>query len=457
MVIVAIYAPPSWPWSRFEIFMDEVRDAVIRHCPRRALVLGDFNAKSTTWGSPRTDARGRVIAEWAAGLDMRLLNSGCISTCVRWRGESIDLSWASPPAARRVVGWRVMEDIETLSDHRYIFMRVLPSGVRGEEEEGRRVQSRAQPKRGWALKKMDTDMLRAVATAESWTRTPEEPARDVDWEAKRFQQTMKAICNAAMPRVRPSGRSAVHWWTPQIAEMRAACWRKRRQYMRARRKRVRDEAREEELYAIYREASHLLKRAIKESKTRSWDSFLDTLNRDPWGRPYRLVLGKIRLTESLSPEDLERILTALFPGSGEGCARAVPVEGVQETGCEAEEEEMAEAIKKMEGRSAAPGPDGVPGRALALALRELAPRLRWIYDGCLRSGRFPGRWKNARLVPIPKPDRDPGTPASYRPICVLDEVGRLFEKVLANRISSHLSQVGPGLSDNQYGFRVGHD
>ena len=351
----------------------------------------------------------------------------------------------------------MMEDIETLSDHRYIFMRVLPSGVRGEEEEGRRVQSRAQPKRGWALKKMDTDMLRAVATAESWTRTPEEPARDVDWEAKRFQQTMKAICNAAMPRVRPSGRSAVHWWTPQIAEMRAACWRKRRQYMRARRKRVRDEAREEELYAIYREASHLLKRAIKESKTRSWDSFLDTLNRDPWGRPYRLVLGKIRLTESLSPEDLERILTALFPGSGEGCARAVPVEGVQETGCEAEEEEMAEAIKKMEGRSAAPGPDGVPGRALALALRELAPRLRWIYDGCLRSGRFPGRWKNARLVPIPKPDRDPGTPASYRPICVLDEVGRLFEKVLANRISSHLSQVGPGLSDNQYGFRVGHD
>ena len=82
-------------------------------------------------------------------MDMRLLNSGCTSTCVRWRGESIiDLSWASPPTARRVAGWRVMEDIETLSDHRYIFMHVLPSRVRGEEEEGRRVQSRALPKRG---------------------------------------------------------------------------------------------------------------------------------------------------------------------------------------------------------------------------------------------------------------------------------------------------------------------
>ena len=57
-------------------------------------------------------------------------------------------------------------------------------------------------------------MLRAVAIAKSWTGTQEEPAKDVDLEAKRFQQTTKAICDAAMPRVRPSGRSAMHWWTP---------------------------------------------------------------------------------------------------------------------------------------------------------------------------------------------------------------------------------------------------
>ena len=47
MVIVAIYAPPSWPQSRFETFMDEVRDVVMRYRSRPALVLVDFNVKST--------------------------------------------------------------------------------------------------------------------------------------------------------------------------------------------------------------------------------------------------------------------------------------------------------------------------------------------------------------------------------------------------------------------------
>ena len=46
-MIVAIYAPPSWPQSRFETFMDEVRDVVMRYRSRPALVLVDFNVKST--------------------------------------------------------------------------------------------------------------------------------------------------------------------------------------------------------------------------------------------------------------------------------------------------------------------------------------------------------------------------------------------------------------------------
>ncbi|EFN76924.1 hypothetical protein EAI_07940, partial [Harpegnathos saltator] len=80
-------------------------------------------AHSTEWGcSPRQeDPRGRAMVDWAAGLGLLLINRGSTSTCVRPKGESvIDLTWASPSAARMFREWVVEAEGETLSDHRYI-------------------------------------------------------------------------------------------------------------------------------------------------------------------------------------------------------------------------------------------------------------------------------------------------------------------------------------------------
>jgi len=38
---------------------------------------------------------------------------------------------------------------------------------------------------------------------------------------------------------------------------------------------------------------------------------------------------------------------------------------------------------------------------------------------------------------------------------LLDEAGKLLECVLAARLVAHLEQVGPDLSDRQFGFRGG--
>ena len=79
------------------------------------------------------------MLEWAAELDLHLLNRGNQSTCVRWQGESIvDLSWASLSAARRVQQWRVAVETESLSDHLYIFLSLLPAGSGEKNRERRR-------------------------------------------------------------------------------------------------------------------------------------------------------------------------------------------------------------------------------------------------------------------------------------------------------------------------------
>ena len=88
-MVVGVYAPPSLTLEDFERLMDRLRDTVARYLPQQVLIMGDFNAKSTQWGPTKTNAKGRAMAEWAAGLDLRLLNSGNVSTCVLWQWESI--------------------------------------------------------------------------------------------------------------------------------------------------------------------------------------------------------------------------------------------------------------------------------------------------------------------------------------------------------------------------------
>ncbi|KAL4705342.1 hypothetical protein ACJJTC_006828 [Scirpophaga incertulas] len=63
--------------------------------------------------------------------------------------------------------------------------------------------------------------------------------------------------------------------------------------------------------------------AIKTAKSEAWTEMLEGVDSDIWGRPYRMVRNKLRavaapLTESLQPELLDRVVSALFPPDLEG-------------------------------------------------------------------------------------------------------------------------------------------
>ncbi|XP_071579936.1 uncharacterized protein [Temnothorax nylanderi] len=130
------------------------------------MVAGDFNAKSALWGgSPHTDQRGHVLELWAAGLGLCLVNTGRESTCVRRQGASIvDLTWANHLAERKIRGWRVVTDQETLSDHLYIEMmvRATPPELLARRRDADKKRQR------WALKKLDKDLLKAAVLGLTW-------------------------------------------------------------------------------------------------------------------------------------------------------------------------------------------------------------------------------------------------------------------------------------------------
>ena len=69
---------------------------------------------------------------------------------------------------------------------------------------------------------------------------------------------------------------------------------------------------------------------------------------------------------------------------------------------------------------------------------------------------FPTVWKHARVISTLKPGKDPALPSSYRPISLLDTIGKLFEKILIARILHEINVRGL-LRNEQFGFRPEHN
>ena len=114
---------------------------------------------------------------------------------------------------------------------------------------------------------------------------------------------------------------------------------------------------------------------------------------------------------------------------------------------------MKIAAKKITVRKA-PGLDGVPGLAIKTAALNVAYIFKETFNTCLSERIFPAQWKIQRLVLLPKRNKPPDEPSSYRPLCMLDIVGKLFERIKSVRLEADIQQVG-GLCNNQSGFRKG--
>jgi hypothetical protein len=100
----------------------------------------------------------------------------------------------------------------------------------------------------------------------------------------------------------------------------------------------------------------------------------------------------------------------------------------------------------------APGPNGLPNRALKHLPQRDTSVLVALFSAALLAQYITPVWKNARVFSILKPGMDPSVPSPYRPISLLDTIGKLFEKIILSRILSEVSWRVL-LHDEQFGFR----
>jgi hypothetical protein len=113
--------------------------------------------------------------------------------------------------------------------------------------------------------------------------------------------------------------------------------------------------------------------------------------------------------------------------------------------------DVQKVIKSFKLRKAC-GIDGIPNECLRHLPRRTLVHLTHSFNHCLRLSHFPNPWKEAKVITLAKPGKDPKFPQNLRPISLLSTTSKLFEKVILKLVQKHIEESGL-LNASQFGFR----
>ena len=118
------------------------------------------------------------------------------------------------------------------------------------------------------------------------------------------------------------------------------------------------------------------------------------------------------------------------------------------------QEDVVNIIKSLDPTKST-GPFSLSSRIINILLYEIADILKDIFNLSLQTGIFPKSLKHVKVVPIYKNKGSPYEVSNYRPISLLSNIEKIFEKLVYARVISFLDSKNI-LFKRQYGFRSKH-
>lgn len=429
--IYSCYSSPNGDLHDLNIMLEEIA-SLVRSNNEKAIIAGDFNAKSPQWGMAFSDRRGQIITEWIAANDYVVINQGDKPTFERENYAAIlDLTIATSNISSHVVRWEVSEK-ESLSDHNFVVYEIT---------EGPQTFDHRKISKGWNVNKLDRQKLKDALDHLACENST------VDG----FSRTLKMVCEASMPiRRNVTKRKPAYWWNQEIAAIRQECVRTRRLYSRSIRKNQQQIT--QQLWDVYKQNKKILRDSIKSAKKACWISLLKTVEHDIFGNGYKIAMRRLK---GLSPKPnltmpaTEEVVRHLFPVHERvvfDCCAGNRFENFTP-------EELSAAIRKLKDKKT-PGPSNIPPEVVKEVASFKPTYVLSVYNDLAARACFPAEWKQAKLLLLKKGDKLMNDPGSYRPISLLDVEGKLYEHLILARLKDELQRTG-GLSEKQFGFREG--
>lgn len=116
--------------------------------------------------------------------------------------------------------------------------------------------------------------------------------------------------------------------------------------------------------------------------------------------------------------------------------------------------EVHQIIKSMKPFKS-PGPDTIQNVLLKQLPNSAIDWLTNTINFCFKHSYWPAAFKTAKVIPIPKAGKSPSDPHSYRPISLLNVLGKILEKIVQKKLIDFIEDKKL-LPDYQFGFRRGH-
>lgn len=115
-------------------------------------------------------------------------------------------------------------------------------------------------------------------------------------------------------------------------------------------------------------------------------------------------------------------------------------------------DEVLSIIRSLK-NSKSPGLDYISARILKSVAHSISEHVAHLINSSVSAGIFPSILKQAKVIPVHKKNAEDNI-ANYRPISILSQLSKVFERIMHHRMSEFLTRFTV-LSEKQHGFRVG--
>ena len=447
--ICSIYLTPGESITKLSL------ENLIDQLPRPFLLLGDFNAHSPVWGDSRRDGRGKLIESILQDNDLILLNSKSPTFLHSAYNSTsaIDLAVASPTIALDFQ-WSVHDDL-CGSDHFPIFLTSHAE------------DNTTHPR--YNFKKANWNLFGDLCS-----RSIDLKILESDCPVELFTEKITAAAREAIPPHR-GGKNLprVPWFNEECKQ--AILDRKRAQRKYFKHPTLLN-------FINFKKAKAKSKFIIKQSKASSWRHYVSTINshtstKSVW-KKIRKIKGKDTtqkthlkkntilvsdpkeqanyLAESFSKNSSSQNYSNSFQKIKDRKERTPPnffSDNTENYNKPFLLDELKDALNKS--NETAAGPDGLYYKFLTHLPQDCLKILLQLFNTIWLSGKIPSSWKEATVVPIPKPNKDLSDPTNYRPIALTSCLCKTMERMVNDRLVWVLESKKL-LSKFQCGFRKDH-
>lgn len=454
-IAVSLYLPPNDP----QITLNKLDQLFTQLSPSSVVLLGDFNAHHTMWGSLSVSPRGQIIEKFLDTHPLCFLND-CSPTFQSrsYRSLSaIDLSIASLHLTHHLQ-WSVSSD-PLFSDHFPISISIpsltyLPPVP--------------------TIQKWKTELA-------DWTKfndTLTAKLDDISPDMTTFLSVLYDTAVDIVPRSKSNSNPQIRatpavWWNARCQWAKAV----RQRALRAFQKNLMDDALAQEYSDSKIFASHI----FWEEKVKSWRTYVGSkINRftplkDIWHTvrsfgsrrapsgafpqlmtPNGIVSDSLQVTNTFAKHFEAISSTAIYSSSVQQNIESLTNQ-LDFTSTETEFYNAPFTLKELEtslakSNKSAPGPDGIDYSFYTNLTNQNQQKFLSSINHLWETESFPTGWLQSIIIPIRKEGKDELLAASYRPISLTNCSCKIMERMVNARLTFYM-ETNNLYSPFQSGFR----